>query len=119
MSGIGKDATRKIFLGNLPMRNSINRIIDEAIEISRSGSTIEEGLDNIDGQATPSDDGNEITEDDIKSRRFKEFSTSFDLCTSSAQKCSENEYCIDLAQDDYVNDNFTNSKNVGWITFRY
>ena len=62
---------------------------------------------------------NEITEDDIKSRRFKEFSTSFDLCTSSAQKCSENEYCIDLAQDDYVNDSFTNSKNVAWITFRY
>ena len=62
---------------------------------------------------------NEITEDDIKSRRFKEFSTSFDLCTSSAQKCSEHEYCIDLAQDDYVNDSFTNSKNVAWITFRY
>ena len=62
---------------------------------------------------------NEITEDDIKSRRFKEFSTSFDLCTSSAQKCRENEYCIDLAQDDYVNDSFTNSKNVAWITFRY
>ena len=71
MSGIGKDATRKIFLGNLPMRNSINRIIDEAIEISRSGSTIEEGLDNIDGQATPSDDGNEITEDEDLERTIR------------------------------------------------
>jgi hypothetical protein len=62
---------------------------------------------------------NETTEDDIKSRRFKEFSTAFDLCKSSAQKCSEKEYCIDLAEDDYVNGVFTNSKHIGWITFRY
>lgn len=62
---------------------------------------------------------NEVTEDKIEARRFKEFKTAFDLCKPSSQTCKPNEYCIDLAQDDYVNGEFVNSKNIAWITFKY
>ena len=61
----------------------------------------------------------EIKEDKIGVRRFKEFKTAFDLCKPSSQTCKPNEYCIDFAQDDYINDDFTNSKNIAWITFKY
>ena len=62
---------------------------------------------------------NEVTEDKIEARRFKEFKTAFDLFKPSSQTCKPNEYCIDLAQDDYVNGEFVNSKNIAWITFKY
>ena len=61
----------------------------------------------------------EIKEDKIQVRRFKEFKTAFDLCKPSSQTCNSNEYCIDFAQDDYVNGDFTNNKNIAWITFKY
>jgi hypothetical protein len=62
---------------------------------------------------------NEIKEDKIEVRRFKEFKTAFDLCKSSSQTCKSNEYCIDFAQDDYINGDFVNGKNIAWITFKY
>jgi len=61
----------------------------------------------------------EITEDKIDARRFKEFKTAFDLSKPSSQTCKPNEYCIDFAQDDYINEDFVNSKNIAWITFKY
>jgi hypothetical protein len=61
----------------------------------------------------------EITEDKIEARRFKEFKTAFDLSKPSSQTCKPNEYCIDFAQDDYINEDFVNSKNIAWITFKY
>jgi hypothetical protein len=61
----------------------------------------------------------EIKEDKIEVRRFKEFKTAFDLCKPSSQTCNSNEYCIDFAQDDYINGDFTNNKNIAWITFKY
>ena len=62
---------------------------------------------------------NEVSEDKIEARRFKEFKTAFDLYKSSSQTCKPNEYCIDFAQDDYINGDFVNSKNIAWITFKY
>ena len=62
---------------------------------------------------------NEVTEDKIEVRRFKEFKTAFDLYKPSSQTCKPNEYCIDFAQDDYINGDFVNSKNIAWITFKY
>lgn len=62
---------------------------------------------------------NEVKEDKIEARRFKEFKTAFDLFKSSSQTCKPNEYCIDFAQDDYINGDFVNSKNIAWITFKY
>jgi hypothetical protein len=62
---------------------------------------------------------NEVTEDKIEVRRFKEFKTAYDLYKPSSQTCKPNEYCIDFAQDDYINGDFVNSKNIAWITFKY
>jgi hypothetical protein len=62
---------------------------------------------------------NEVTEDKIEVRRFKEFRTAYDLYKPSSQTCKPNEYCIDFAQDDYINGDFVNSKNIAWITFKY
>jgi hypothetical protein len=62
---------------------------------------------------------NEVSEDKIEVRRFKEFKTAFDLYKPSSQTCKPNEYCIDFAQDDYINGDFVNSKNIAWITFKY
>ena len=61
----------------------------------------------------------EITEDKIEARRFKEFKTAFDLSKPSSQTCKPNEYCIDFAEDDYINGDFINNKNIAWITFKY
>jgi len=61
---------------------------------------------------------NNIKEDKIEARRFKEFKTAFDLYKPSSQTCKPNEYCIDFAQDDYINGDFINSKNIAWITFK-
>jgi hypothetical protein len=62
---------------------------------------------------------NEVSSDKIEVRRFKEFKTAFDLYKPSSQTCKPNEYCIDFAQDDYINGDFVNSKNIAWITFKY
>jgi len=62
---------------------------------------------------------NEVSEDKIEVRRFKEFKTAYDLYKPSSQTCKPNEYCIDFAQDDYINGDFVNSKNIAWITFKY
>ena len=62
---------------------------------------------------------NEVTEDKIEVRRFKEFRTAYDLYKPSSQTCKPTEYCIDFAQDDYINGDFVNSKNIAWITFKY
>lgn len=62
---------------------------------------------------------NVIKEDKIQARRFKEFKTAFDLYKPSSQTCKPDEYCIDLAQDDYANEDFVNKKNIAWITFKY
>ncbi len=62
---------------------------------------------------------NGVKEDKIGARRFKEFKTAFDLYKSSSQTCKPNEYCIDFAQDDYINGDFVNSKNIAWITFKF
>jgi hypothetical protein len=62
---------------------------------------------------------NQVSEDKIEVRRFKEFKTAYDLYKPSSQTCKPNEYCIDFAQDDYINGDFVNSKNIAWITFKY
>jgi len=59
------------------------------------------------------------TGDVVSSRRFKEFSNAFDLFKGTSQTCNENEYCIDLAKDQYVNGDFINSPNIAWITFKH
>lgn len=59
------------------------------------------------------------TGDVVSSRRFKEFSIAFDLFKGTSQTCNENEYCIDLAKDQYINGDFINSPNIAWITFKH
>ena len=54
----------------------------------------------------------------IDARRFKQFNNSFDTYTSGGQSGHINEYNIDLAKDDYIDGDFINKKNVGWITYR-
>ena len=51
-------------------------------------------------------------------RRFKQFNDAFIERRSSAQKCKEDEYCVDMAAVEYVNGDFTNPINIMWITFR-
>ena len=54
----------------------------------------------------------------IDVRRFKQFNNSFDTYTSGGQSGNINEYNIDLAKDDYIDGDFINKKNIGWITYR-
>jgi hypothetical protein len=50
-------------------------------------------------------------------RRFLQFSNAFERHNASSQQCSKNQYCLDITLIDYVKDDFTNKKNIAWITF--
>lgn len=65
------------------------------------------------------DSNNNVTEDKIEVRRFKEFKSAFDTYKGTSQTCNEGEYCIDIAKDDYINGDFINKKNIAWVTFKY
>lgn len=51
-------------------------------------------------------------------RRFLQFTNAFEKHNASTQKCSANEYCLDITLIDYVKDDFINKKEVAWITFQ-
>ena len=51
-------------------------------------------------------------------RRFKQFNEAFSEKRPTAQKCKEDEYCVDMASIEYVNGDFKNPINIIWITFR-
>jgi hypothetical protein len=56
--------------------------------------------------------------DCISSRRFKQFNKCFENFKTSSQTCSENQYNIDFAKDQYVDDDFINEINTAWITYK-
>lgn len=56
--------------------------------------------------------------DDTRVRRFKNFDNNFNLKTPCAQSGDSDEYAIDLAFDDYITEDFINTKNIAWITYR-
>ena len=57
--------------------------------------------------------------DKIDVRRFKNFSQAYENYKSVSQSGDETQYNIDLAKDEYIHSDFTNSINTMWITFKY
>jgi hypothetical protein len=57
--------------------------------------------------------------DKIDVRRFKNFNDAFENYKNVSQSGDENQYNIDLAKDEYVQDDFINSINTLWITYKY
>jgi hypothetical protein len=57
--------------------------------------------------------------DKIDARRFKNFNEAYENYKSVSQSGDKNEYNIDLAKDEYIQDGFTNNINTMWITFKY
>ena len=51
-------------------------------------------------------------------RRFKQFNEAFNSCKSVSQACGTDQYCIDMCIDEYNYDNYTNSVNILWITYK-
>lgn len=51
-------------------------------------------------------------------RRFLQFTNAFETRNPSTQQCSNDEYCLDITLIDYIKDDFTNTKNIAWITFQ-
>ncbi len=57
--------------------------------------------------------------DKIDVRRFKNFNEAYENYKSVSQSGDENQYNIDLAKDEYIQNGFTNNINTLWITFKY
>lgn len=57
--------------------------------------------------------------DKIDVRRFKNFYQAYENYKSVSQSGDETQYNIDLAKDEYIHNDFTNSINTMWITFKY
>lgn len=57
--------------------------------------------------------------DKIDVRRFKNFNDAYENYKSVSQSGDENQYNIDLAKDEYIQDGFINNINTLWITFKY
>lgn len=57
--------------------------------------------------------------DKIDVRRFKNFNEAYENYKSVSQSGDENQYNIDLAKDEYIQDGFINKINTLWITFKY
>lgn len=57
--------------------------------------------------------------DKIDVRRFKNFNEAYENYKSVSQSGDENQYNIDLAKDEYKQDEFINNINTLWITFKY
>jgi hypothetical protein len=57
--------------------------------------------------------------DKIDVRRFKNFNEAYENYKSVSQSGDENQYNIDLAKDEYIQDGFINNTNTLWITFKY
>jgi hypothetical protein len=55
----------------------------------------------------------------IDVRRFKNFNDAYENYKNVSQSGDENQYNIDLAKDEYIQDGFTNSINTLWITYKY
>lgn len=56
--------------------------------------------------------------DKIDVRRFKNFNEAYENYKSVSQSGDENQYNIDLAKDEYIQDGFINNTNTLWITFK-
>jgi hypothetical protein len=52
-------------------------------------------------------------------RRFQNFSEAYENYKSISQSGNEKQFNIDLAKDEYVQDDFTNNINTMWITYKY
>jgi hypothetical protein len=57
--------------------------------------------------------------DKIDVRRFKNFNDAYENYKNVSQSGDDNQYNIDLAKDEYVQDEFINSINTFWITYKY
>lgn len=51
--------------------------------------------------------------------RFKSFTQHFSDSTENAQTSTNHEYNLDIAKDEYIENNFINPTNIGWITFQW
>jgi hypothetical protein len=56
--------------------------------------------------------------DNIDARRFRQFNDAFENYNCVSQSGDNSQYNIDLAKDTYVNNDFTNTSNIAWITFK-
>jgi len=54
----------------------------------------------------------------VSARRFKQFNECFENYKASSQSCSQSQYNIDFARDQYVDGDFTNEINTAWITYK-
>ena len=57
--------------------------------------------------------------DIINVRRFKNFNDAFENCKSVSQSGDEKQYNIDMARDKYIHDDFINTTDTMWITYKY
>ena len=57
--------------------------------------------------------------DKIDVRRFRNFNEAYENYKSVSQSGEKNEYNIDLANDEYIQDEFIHNINTLWITFKY
>jgi len=57
--------------------------------------------------------------DKIDVRRFRNFNEAYENYKCVSQSGDENQYNIDLAKDEYKQDEFINNINTLWITFKY
>jgi len=57
--------------------------------------------------------------DKIDVRRFKNFHEAYENYKNVSQSGNENQYNIDLAKDEYIHEDYTNSTNTLWITYKY
>jgi hypothetical protein len=57
--------------------------------------------------------------DKIDVRRFKNFNEAYENYKNVSQSGDEKQYNIDLAKDEYIQDGYTNSINILWITYKY
>jgi hypothetical protein len=57
--------------------------------------------------------------DKIDVRRFRNFNEAYENYKSVSQSGEKNEYNIDLAKDEYIQDEFIHNINTLWITFKY
>ncbi len=57
--------------------------------------------------------------DNKDARRFSNFNEAFENYKTVSQSGNDNEYNIDLAKDEYNHNNFINSTNTMWITYKY
>jgi hypothetical protein len=56
--------------------------------------------------------------DSIKDRRFKNFNDAYENYKNISQSGNENQYNIDLAKDEYIQDGIIYPRNTLWITYK-